>query len=143
MVFLPNPPEADKSLRYTQKIILEISNRCLRLFFSHAFILSAWSKIFMIISEGVLIRFSNRIMIMVRGKPSTQLDFAGSHTGKSSKFQGRITSYISSKVFTATCRITIIIKQNQIYLLNGNVASFFAPIIVGLKNHMANPSNWA
>jgi hypothetical protein len=28
MVFLPNPPEADKSLRYAQKTILGISNLC-------------------------------------------------------------------------------------------------------------------
>jgi hypothetical protein len=40
MVFLPNPPEADKSLRYAQKIILEISTICLRLFFSHVLILN-------------------------------------------------------------------------------------------------------
>jgi hypothetical protein len=52
MVFLPNPPEADKSLRlprgmrslflwgYAQKIILGISFICLWLFFSHALILN-------------------------------------------------------------------------------------------------------
>jgi hypothetical protein len=52
MVFLPNLPEADKSLRlpcemqslflwgYAQKIILGILNRCLGLFFSHALILN-------------------------------------------------------------------------------------------------------
>jgi hypothetical protein len=52
MVFLPNPPEADKSLRlpcemrslflwgYAQKIILGISIICLWLFFSHALILN-------------------------------------------------------------------------------------------------------
>jgi len=40
MVFLLNPPEADKSLRYTQKIILGILHICLRLFFSHALILN-------------------------------------------------------------------------------------------------------
>jgi hypothetical protein len=40
MVFLPNPPEADKSLRYVQKIILGILNICLWLFFSHALILN-------------------------------------------------------------------------------------------------------
>ncbi len=40
MVFLPNPPEADKSLRYAQKIILGISNICLCLFFSHALTLN-------------------------------------------------------------------------------------------------------
>jgi hypothetical protein len=51
MVFLPNPPKADKSLRlpremqslflwgYAQKIILGISTICLWLFFSHALIL--------------------------------------------------------------------------------------------------------
>jgi hypothetical protein len=50
MVFLSNPPEADKSLRlpcgmrslflwgYAQKIILGISTICLWLFFSHAFL---------------------------------------------------------------------------------------------------------
>jgi len=49
---LPNPPEADKSLRYAQKIIHGISNICLPapwnakpislgwLFFSHALILN-------------------------------------------------------------------------------------------------------
>jgi len=36
MVFLLNPPEADKSLRYAQKIILGILYICLWLFFSHA-----------------------------------------------------------------------------------------------------------
>jgi len=40
MVFLPNPPEADKSLRDVQKIILGILNICLWLFFSHALILN-------------------------------------------------------------------------------------------------------
>ena len=40
MVFSHNPPEADKSLRYAQKIILGISNICLWLFFSHALILN-------------------------------------------------------------------------------------------------------
>ncbi len=40
MVFLPNPPEADKSHRYAQKIILGISNIYLWLFFSHALILN-------------------------------------------------------------------------------------------------------
>jgi hypothetical protein len=40
MVFLPNPPEADKSLHYAQKIILGISTICLWLFFSHALILN-------------------------------------------------------------------------------------------------------
>ena len=51
MVFLPNSPEADESLRlpcgmrslflwgYAQKIILRISIICLWLFFSHALIL--------------------------------------------------------------------------------------------------------
>ena len=40
MVFLPNLPETDKSLRYVQKIILGILNICLWLFFSHALILN-------------------------------------------------------------------------------------------------------
>jgi len=39
MIFLPNPPEADKSLPYVQKIILGILYICLWLFFSHALIL--------------------------------------------------------------------------------------------------------
>ena len=40
MVFLTNPPEADKSLCYAQKIILGILIICLWLFFSHALILN-------------------------------------------------------------------------------------------------------
>jgi len=37
MAFLPNPPEAGKSLRYAQKIILAISIICLWLFFRMPF----------------------------------------------------------------------------------------------------------
>jgi len=59
MVFLPNPPEADKSLRlpcemrslflwgYAQKIILGILTICLWLFFSHALILNKNPQLWM------------------------------------------------------------------------------------------------
>jgi hypothetical protein len=62
MVFLLNPPEADKSLRlpreirrtfhwgYAQKIILGISNICLWLFFSHALILKKNHHLWMAIT---------------------------------------------------------------------------------------------
>jgi len=51
MVFLPNPPEADKSLRYVQKIILGILNICLWLFFSHVLILNKNPHLWMDISN--------------------------------------------------------------------------------------------
>jgi len=52
MVFLPNPPKAGKSLCYAQKIILEILNICLRLFFSHALILNKNPHLWMDTNEN-------------------------------------------------------------------------------------------
>jgi hypothetical protein len=47
LVFLSNLPEADKSLRYVQKIILGILHICLWLFFSHALILNKNPQLWM------------------------------------------------------------------------------------------------